>query len=119
MSIRCEPEKRVWADYEGRVCLAMEFKDWGKYDHVETRLNRPELGGSEIDNIPSELGRFHGGEEVGDDGFVGGGNDLIPDGDAVDFGDGVERRMLLATQDTAAESLETAGMSELATVTVT
>ncbi|THG14969.1 hypothetical protein TEA_025100 [Camellia sinensis var. sinensis] len=69
--------------------------------------------------IDGGVERFHGGEEVGDDGFVGGGNDFVPDGDAVDFGGGVERRMLLATQDTAAESLETAGMSELATVTVT
>ncbi|KAI8012390.1 IN2-2 protein [Camellia lanceoleosa] len=40
--------------------------------------------------IEGGVERFHGGEEVGDEGFVGGGDDFIPDGDAVDFGGGVE-----------------------------
>ncbi|THF95134.1 hypothetical protein TEA_020315 [Camellia sinensis var. sinensis] len=83
------------------------------------RVGMGNLNAGYFGKIDGGVERFHGGEEVGDDGFVGGGNDLVPDGDAVDFGDGVERMMLLATQDTAAESLETAGMSELATVTVT
>ncbi|CAL5388876.1 unnamed protein product [Camellia sinensis] len=40
--------------------------------------------------IEGGVERFHGGKEMGDEGFVGGGDDFVPDGDAVDFGGGVE-----------------------------
>ncbi|KAI8017712.1 hypothetical protein LOK49_LG04G01422 [Camellia lanceoleosa] len=49
-----------------------------------------DLNAEYFGEIEGGVERFHGGEEMGDEGFVGGGDDFVPDGDAVDFGGGVE-----------------------------
>ncbi|CAL5383633.1 unnamed protein product [Camellia sinensis] len=49
-----------------------------------------DLNAGYFGEIEGGVERFHGEEEVGNEGFVGGGDDFVPDGDAGDFGGGVE-----------------------------
>ncbi|KAI8015681.1 hypothetical protein LOK49_LG05G01249 [Camellia lanceoleosa] len=49
-----------------------------------------DLNAEYFGEIKGGVERFHGGEEVGDEGFVSGGDDFVPDSDAVDFGGGIE-----------------------------
>lgn len=108
-----EPEVRVRVHHELRLRLPVELQQRGedhpvvppsepprrrrlrRGEHAE-RVRTADLDAAHPGRLQGGVDCFHGGEEVGDEGLVGGRDDLVADGETGDADGGVERRELLA-----------------------